>query len=763
MLQAQTFQELYDCGLHAIPIVFNAETREAIGYPQHVDDTRDKDGVPYMEDVIRWLQAMQNVNGVAIKLHPPFGMFDFDIKNTENKAVYHEWFNTIVATREDILKKICIETTRSGGFHVYIKYSKLTHKIPVARSDGKEVISVYTGGLLSFCYPSPGYNLIHNAFNDLEELTDDEFDSMVAIAAMFNEDKDHTPGEKTIKLIEYPQEYESICIQFDEKITDNGFEELVNSIGLYRLNDLTRYKRAKYVPFLRTGSKANYSAKVYFKSRRLLIFSGSMAGYPTWHDAEKAGDNSWSLSPSKILYYKHKRSWQATVEEMKMIADSIGFDLEEPVEVTKMPIISEDRLRFPYDIFPDVIMNYIRPQVIQHEYIAAALLASISTVIGNTAELEAMDGYNVKACIYIAIVAPPGASKTPAMKKAFAPLEDEDDRRFKLYAHKMTEYRNALSKHKKSKDPSIPEPEKPNLAQLIIKDSTIEKVSEILTHNSLGCCVYADELAGFLNRMNQYKSGDEVQKWLSMWSSDSIMVQRVSREENKIMDPFCSIVGGIQPGVLEKLSRDENEANGFFHRFLFTYPAVQPKAEWQKIIIPDAVKYDFNGFFSDMFELRGEKIKYELCREAEVLYKKWFDYKNLKYNTATSDHAKGIIAKYQDYCLRLALLIQVMRDGRWRIGLVMPETMERAIRLTEYFFGNMHKASKILVPESPVDKLQGVHADFYNRLPNAFTTKTAIEIGESLKMKPHAVKMFINRSIKILITRLDHGSYEKMY
>lgn len=759
MIQAQTFQELYDCGLHAIPIVFNPDTREAIGYPKH----GDHDGVPSMGDVIRWLGEMQNTNGVAIKLHPPFGMFDFDLKNTENKSVYQEWFNTVVASNDEILRKVCIETTRSGGFHVYIKYPKLSHKIPVARAGGKEVISVYTGGLLSFCYPSPGYNLIHNSFNDLEELTDDEFDLLLSAAAMHNEDKEYTPGDKVVTLIEYPQEYESICLQFDEKITDEGFEELINSIGLYRIKDLSRFRRAKYVPFLRTGSTANYSAKVYFKSKRVLIFSGSMQGFPTWHDAEKAGDNSWSLSPTKILYYKHKKSWSDAIAEMQIIADSIGFDLVAPVEVTKMPIIQESRLRFPYDIFPDAIMNYIRPQVIQHEYIAASLLASISTVIGNSAELEAMDGYNVKASIYIAIVAPPGASKTPALKKAFGPLEAEDDRKFRQYAREMQAYRQALSEHKKNKDHTAREPEKPNLQQLIIKDSTIEKVSEILSFNSLGCCVYADELAGFLNRMNQYKSGDEVQKWLSMWSSDSIMVQRVSREENKIMDPFCSIVGGIQPGVLEKLSRDENEANGFFHRFLFTYPAVQPKAEWQQISIPEAAKADFNAFFADLFEQRGEKIKYELCREANDLYKKWFDYKNLKYNNATSDHAKGIIAKYQDYCLRLALLIQVMRDGRWRVGLVMPETMERAIRLTEYFLGNMHKASKILIPETPVDKLQGIHAELYAALPEAFTTKTAIEIGEKLKMKPENVKMFLTRNLKVLVNKIERGSYEKMF
>jgi len=757
MLQAQTFQELYDCGLHAIPIVFNPDTREAISYPKHGEN----DGVPSMQDVVKWLGEMKETNGVAIKLHPPFGMFDFDLKNTENKAVYQDWFNGVVAVNDDILRKVCIETTRSGGFHVYIKYSKLDHKIPVARSNGQEVISVYTGGLLSFCYPSPGYNLIHNSFADLEELTDDEFDLMVSMAAMFHEDKESDPSAPI--LIEYPHEYESACLQFDNNITDEGFEELINSIGLYRIRDLSRFRRAKYVPFLRTGSKASYSAKVYFRSRRVLIFSGSMQGFPSWHDSAKAGDTSWSLSPSKIVYYKHKRDWIQTMEEIQIIADSIGIAIDAPVPITRMSVIPEARLQFPYDIFPSSLLNYIQPQVIQHEYIAAGLLGSVSAAIGNTCSLEAMDGYIVKPCVYIAIVAPPGASKTPALKKAFAPLENADTLAFREYSLKLQEYKQALSAHKKSKDPSSPEPERPHLKQYLIKDSTIEMVVQILTHNPNGCCILADELSGFLNRMNQYKSGDEIQKWLEMWSGAPVMIQRVTREENKVQEPFCSIVGGIQPGVLERLSKDENEDNGFFHRFLFAFPKPQKKRPWETVVIPDAVKIDFSSFFYDMFELSGDRIKYTLAREADELYKEWFDNKNIRYDSATSDHVRGIIAKYQDYCLRFALLIQVMHDGRWRVGIVMRETMERAIRLTEYFLGNMNKAIKILAPETPVDKLKEPYAALYRELDATFSTKTFLEKGAKHGLKASAMKMFLNRNIKVIFLKLDQGSYEKMY
>jgi hypothetical protein len=52
--------------------------------------------------------------------------------------------------------------------------------------------------------------------------------------------------------------------------------------------------------------------------------------------------------------------------------------------------------------------------VIQHDYLAAGILGAIATAIGNTAVLKVMEDYFIKPIIYMAIVAPPGASKTPA-------------------------------------------------------------------------------------------------------------------------------------------------------------------------------------------------------------------------------------------------------------------------------------------------------------------------------------------------------------
>lgn len=777
-INLQTFQEFHELGLAAIPIVWDVQKKVATDYPIHGEIT---EGVPSAEYIEKWLTQWGNANAVAIKLLPPFGMLDFDLKNTDNKEVYNEWYNIVSATNDDVLKKICIEKTRSGGYHVYIKYNKLDTKIPVARSfKGEEVISVYTGGLLSFCAPTPDYELIHNDFADLEELTDDEFDLLVSTAELFNESKEFKAGESRVTVTSYPTEYELLCLHFDYNCTAETFEHLLNSIDLYRVaidkSNQRYYNKQKYVPFLRKGSNATYSAKVYFdstiehegkpyaKTHKLLIFSSSMSQFPNWHDASKSGDTSWSLSPSKIVFYKNGRDWIKTLAEIEMICDSAGIDLPKQQSITQQTLITPDRLKFPYDIFPDVIQNYIFAHRIQHEYTANFMLAAISTAIGNSITLQPMNSYKVKPVLYLAVVAPSGGGKSPAIRAAFKALEEQDKLLYKYYAERKREYEQLKAEKEKNKQAL---PEEPVFSQFLIKDSTIEMVIKILSNNPLGCCIYADELSGFINRIDQYKAGDEVQKWLELHSGDSVLLQRITREANKVEDPFCNIAGGIQGGILDMFSKGANEFNGFYQRFLFAYPEPEPKPEWGAYDVPKEVIREYYNAFSIFIAAREQlNTVYTLSDDANKLYGEWYNYKNFKYNNASSDHVKGIISKYQNYCLRFAVLTQAMHDGMNRTGIVDIISMERAIRLTEYYLGMMNKVTKFLVPDSPVDKLQDTSRKLYDLLPEVFSTKKAIELGAGIQMKEAAVKVFLGRNIKgktPLFEQLGRGEYKKIY
>lgn len=766
-MDIKLFSDLFEIGLHPLPIKWNVQTKQAEIYPEHITDVQSGNGKHDLNDVKRWLERISNANGIALKLHAPFFMYDFDLKNTDDKTIYDQWFRMVEATSSDTLSKLCIEKTRSGGYHVYAKYSGVSHKKMLAASEkGSEVISIYTGGLLSFCAPTPDYEIIHNDFTDISELTPDEFDMLTSAAIHFNKytpkEGEYIPGE----IIEYPVEYESVAMQFDNLCTDDIFEQLLAAIDLYPVQD-KRNKKEKhghtYYLYLRKGSTAFFSAKARFDKKRLFIFSGSMSSFPNFHTRIDEHDKSWRLTPSKIIFYTYNKDWEKTIGVIKEICNDCNIPLVLSKPITNQPIHHEDRLKFPIDIFPEIVQQYITSQSIQHEYLCGAILAAVSTSIGNTAVLYPMPGYKVKPVLYLAIVAPPGASKSPAINKAFDPLEKIDQALFERYEGEMTEYKKLFAEWEKDKK-GTQKPEPPFFPQTLIKDSTIEMVAKILTYNTKGCCLLADELIGFLNRMNQYKAGDEVQKWLELWSGEPVLIQRITRDANKITDPFCTICGGIQPGVLEAMSREENQHNGFYHRFLFVYPEPQPKGNWERIFIPESIRDGFYRMFQQLTRFRTiDPVNYVLSDDANKIYGEWFDFKNKYYNRATNDNVKGIIAKYQNYCLRFSLIIQIMKDTSIRTKIVDHVSMAAAIRLTEYFLGNMNKAIKILAPETPADKLQGNWEKLFNQLPANFSTKTIVTMAGILGIKEGSCKVFLLRQEGKLFRKLERGEYEKLF
>jgi len=753
------FKELLSLGLSPIPIQWDPVTKLPISHQIAHGEITDKS---INEQTLQeWFSEIEKANGIALKLFPPFFMVDFDLKNTEDKTVFDSWMQQVQASNENILSKVCIEKTRNGGYHVYCKYSAISHKQTLASSEsGAEVISNYTGGLLSYCHPTPGYEIIHNDFIDIQDLTQDEYDTINAISMSFNK-YETTFNIDDAKVIEYPTEYEDMALQFDNNCNEKLLEHLLNSMDLYEVKGKRYSKKEKHLAYLRKGSKAAYSAKVYFRTNKVLLFTSSIIGYPSFQTRSNEHDHSWILTPTRLVYYSCGASWITTIGTIKSLCNEFSIQIETIKPNEYKDIIKLDRLKFPYDIFPKQITDYISCHTtIQNDYMGAAIFSAVSTAIGNSRWLKAMEDYFVKPILYMAIVAPPGASKSPAMKKAFNVIEKFDDNMYKDYEVLLEDYKIKLAQHKKDKNSD--EPVKPDFPQTLIKDSTIEMVVKILSQNKQGCAVYADELVGFLNRMNRYQGNDENQKWLEMWSGGTILLQRITRDENRVKDPFCNIVGGIQPGVLESLSKDQNEHNGFYHRFLFCYPEPQNKPGWQKISLPAHIEGHYEMLFANILELRVHDRKIiHLSHKAEIIYKTWFDARCVKYNTNDDPNVKGIIAKYQDYCLRFALIIEVMNSIYSHE--VSESSMEKAVRLTEYFFANIHKAMKLLAPETPADKLPDHWGKVYSEMPVMFTLKNVYPIADKYKIKEGAVRGFIHRNEGKLFKSLGKSQYEKIY
>jgi hypothetical protein len=99
-------------------------------------------------------------NGLMVRIDYDYGCLDFDLKNTQNKDIFNQWKAIVINTMPDVYNKLYIEETRNKGYHVWFKYTGLTHKTCIAKSEeGAEVIAVYCKRKLIYTYPTPGYSL----------------------------------------------------------------------------------------------------------------------------------------------------------------------------------------------------------------------------------------------------------------------------------------------------------------------------------------------------------------------------------------------------------------------------------------------------------------------------------------------------------------------------------------------------------------------------------------------------------------------------
>ena len=390
---------------------------------------------------------------------------------------------------------------------------------------------------------------------------------------------------------------------------------------------------------------------------------------------------------------------------------------------------------------------------INPEMLANCFLGAFTTAIGNTAFLWVHSKWIEKPVIFLALAAPAGSVKSGAMNIAFDFIYRHDALRRKEYKSAKAEYESTDTKGKK----------KPVLRQVLIDDVTMEVLAKILEHNPRGCTVLPDELIGFLNRLNRYAQGDDEQKILSIFNSKSFNVQRIGRDEDLVDDYSLSIIGGIQNDLLSKLSDGDRGSNGFFHRFLIAIPDMGPKQPFELPSNTHALETRIDELFRWIMVHRDEpdKTMYVMSNDALKMYEQWHNAKNDYYNRTHDNNVKGIIAKYQGYCLRFALIIQCIRDADVRTGIISQASMERAIRLTDYYLANMNKAIRFLAPENPIDKLKEPYRSLYDALPVMFSVGVGTDVAKQFKVKPATFKSWLSTK-KELFKSEKRGTWEKV-
>jgi len=431
--------------------------------------------------------------------------------------------------------------------------------------------------------------------------------------------------------------------------------------------------------------------------------------------------------------------------------------------------MENEKIEFPLVVFPNGIQEIICD--LEHEsgypvpYTAAALFHAFSSAIGNSCVCRFKENWVTAPILFTVLVGGPGSIKTHPVSFAMRPLAGRDRVSLSDYAHQLERYRSTSPDQRGAK---------PVPRQRIVRDTTMEALVKVLKTNPAGVCVCVDELKGWLNSFNRYRNGGgDMEAWLSLFTGESIVVNRKSQDDiDSVSSPFASVIGTIQPGILPKVFQSDLD-NGFFPRLLFVLnpkdgePVLWKEEEdlpsgaadrWAYILAPIM---NYADAFNDGTE---HGITYTFDSSARSFLVDWQNRGEKKCADEGASHSVEFLRKIETYIIRFSLIIQVMRDADKGIfgnnNSIGPESAILSTLLADYYLSTIQEVYELVITggEDIERKIR-----FFSALDGTFTSAQALAIAAHMGISRRTVfRMLEVGKDDPFIKKLRHGVYQKI-
>lgn len=494
---------------------------------------------------------------------------------------------------------------------------------------------------------------------------------------------------------------------------------------------------------------------------------------PTIFEYQRAGGSLKSLvafynkevvlfqifSPNTGLSKEHFNLFDL-YKELKGLTD---YEAQKELSLLGFGVFNESsKNAFPIEVFPEVFRAYaidLKDSLnYPIDYTATAILTAVSTAIGTSVKLSVKSGWSEYASLFVALIGNAGANKTHPINTVFQPIRIIDKQRHLDYETAYSFYMAYEKLPKKDKE-SEEQIFCPKLEKSILSNFTPEVLNKRLEENPRGCTVVSDELATFFEAMNNYSKGDQIGVYLSFWSNQPTTIDRIGNAIPLfISKPYLSIIGGLQPRVLNTAFPQNKLNNGFFQRFLFAYPDDALKAPINDNEQNAKLAKKYQRYIEDCFTQLTDRVLV-FTPEAKEFFYRWQSDNCDKVNEHQNSIKGEIISKFDNHFLRLALLLQMMHDPEAEA--VELKAVQGTERLCDYYLKCAFKVlAKIQNMENYLLTLTPDKQALFNSLGDEFTTAEAVEAGEVLKLKERAVKRFLTDTQ--LFKKVKYGMYKKV-
>lgn len=729
-------KKLVDCGFSIIPV---DENKTPIGaWKKYQTEARNKLEIDALESPLFGLVTGYN----------DLEVIDIDLKVfatlQEQNEFWNEYLSFLKDNIDDFDKKFVIYKTKNQGYHILYKCKTIhgntkiarleNHKEAIIESRGKfGMVVIYENKISKLSYSE--IQLISERDRDIAWSISKTYNHVSEIEIEVPKIKDTTFNESIIKpWDEYNQKVSIFDIVGDDvKVVRN-------------LND-------KYI-VKRVGSENPTSGSIFKSNGCMYLFSTG-----TIYPHEKL------ITPFIAYTYKnHNGNFSESAKEIyKQGFGTRVVKKETIIEKRELPKINKNDLVFPIEIFPKPIQSYILEcnETLDSsiDYMGCSMLWLISVVIGNSIQIEVKKGWNETATIWLAVVGKAGLGKTPSIHNIIKPLLSANNKEIKNYikqSEKFEYYDKLTAKEKKEHE----EIKKPIKTQFIANDITIEALVELHQENKNSIGVFKDELAGWFKDMNKYREGSDLEFWLSTWSGKAISLNRKTARSSFVDKPLVSVLGGIQPSILNAFYTEDNKDNGFMDRMLLSYPSLEIEKWNDKEMNYDTIQW-FNDSIISFYEtIKHKVVEYDddgdikpkiaiIPKDSKTEWIRVFnEYTDIQNSDEENEYMKSMLPKQKSYLPRFALLINAFSsffDDTHKISAleITKESILSAEKLSKYFIAMAKKIKvnsietneiKTIISTNKNKSIKEQFIELYKKNPDLNKKEVSEHLGVSLQM-----------------------------
>lgn len=351
------------------------------------------------------------------------------------------------------------------------------------------------------------------------------------------------------------------------------------------------------------------------------------------------------------------------------------------------------------------------------DYVAIGLLATASTLLGNSRWISPWDGWKEPPILWLAAVGNPSSGKSPALdsslnflRKLEEGMTDDFEKHHCEYerdkevaalikANWQRELKAAINEgqYAPTKPSGAIEPEQPARPRLYLSDATPEALGHILSASPKGALFQRDELSGWFGNFDKYGgNGGERAFWIEAFGGRSYVIDRVRYNNKPLRIPHLSlsILGGIQPEKLASLLL-KGVDDGLAARFLFAWPEPKPARRPSDQIIDPAFENAIRALHKLQMALDEndtpipviKMLNADASNEFETWWRTMREAENEVFGYLLSHWGKlpGI-------ALRLALVLEYLDwslSNQPEMVTISQASVSRSIRLVEDYFKPM--------------------------------------------------------------------------